>query len=589
MPTDDLQITGGITQALLDALNQVSTAITASLVNPDGTPSGTAIYMQLPVGQSIDPKMYANPWTPAGGSAYGAVSNTGAFAAPVAPPTPADGAATTPAAQLAAIPEPDPRLELAINSAFNTAQRVDDMLMVTNKGVAVSWPQRTVSIEYFSAITGMQAEPIPEPADDIKKRIVDAEKVLYLMDAEGNFTGYTPLHTAYRHNQKVLADARGDFALAYSQAMANPIQGQAWPVTSSRYQNAVDQAYSDLKDMGGQRIEDAMATLQSIGGSAVAALIAKARKMYDEYSIGLGGAIAVKVPWSYIDPVSWWDATNRDFGVKHINASSTQFAASGGGGQHSFAHSFYNDSSSSTSGSVGYSAFGFGASVNAAHSNTEHNDGWNTNQSSWQHHQDQSSSATVEFEWFMASIERPWLLGDLFHMDGWYLAGQKKNAISDGTIDGQIGDVPKLLPMIPKGFIVIRNVTITSNSWGDMGSAMQSAMDSGTGHTESSATSYGGKVGWFGIGGSVQHTQSDDSGAFGGQHDATEGWSFDQKGEGGTLRLYGSQIVGWIGQIQPAAPRKDDPALKKEAATEGKTSTSTPTVTAGSPPAASPA
>ena len=84
--------------------------------------------------------------------------------------------------------------------------------------------------------------------------------------------------------------------------------------------------------------------------------------------------------------------------------------------------------------------FGFGASANASHSSTEHNDGSNADQSSWTFHQDSSSSATVEFEWFMASIERPWLLGDLFHMEGWYLVGQKKDAISDGTIAGQIGD-----------------------------------------------------------------------------------------------------------------------------------------------------
>lgn len=560
MPGNDLQITGGITQALLDALNQIHDAVAAQLVNPDGSPSGSAVYMHLPVGQPVDPKMYANPWTPAGGSAYGAVSSTGAFAAP-APAAPPAGTPATPAGQLAAMPAPDPRLQLAINSAFNTAQRVDNMLMVTNKGVAVSWPQRTVSIEYFAALSGMQAEPIPEPSADVKKRIADAQKALYLMDADGNFTGYTPRHTAYRHNQKVLADARSEYALAYSQAMSDPIQGQAWPVTSARYQNAVDQAYNDFKDMGGQQIDDAIATLQSIGGSAAAALIAKARKMYDEYSVGLGGAIAVKVPWSYIDPVSWWDHTNRDFGVMEIKATSQRYHASGGGGQHSFAHSFYNDESSSTSGSVGYSVLGFGASANASHSSTSHDDGWNADQSSWSSHQDQSSSATVSFEWFVASIERPWLLGDLFHMDGWYLAGQKKNAISDGTIEGQIGDVPKLLPMIPKGFLIVRNVTITADSWGSMGSAFQNAVDSASGHTDSSSTSYGGKVGWCGIGGSVQHSNSESSGAFTSQHDASQGFSFTSNGTGGTLKLFGSQIVGWIGQIQPAAPRKDDPAL----------------------------
>jgi hypothetical protein len=50
----------------------------------------------------------------------------------------------------------------------------------------------------------------------------------------------------------------------------------------------------------------------------------------------------------------------------------------------------------------------------------------------------------------VATIERPWLLGDLFNIEGWYLVGQKKNSISDGTIPGQVGDHTKLLPMIPR-------------------------------------------------------------------------------------------------------------------------------------------
>jgi hypothetical protein len=227
---------------------------------------------------------------------------------------------------------------------------------------------------------------------------------------------------------------------------------------------------------------------------------------------------------------------------------------------------------------------GFGASANASHSQTSHNDGWNADQSSWQSHQDQSSSATVSFEWFVAGIERPWLLGDLFHMDGWYLAGQKKNTISDGTIEGQIGDVPKLLPMIPKAFLIVRNVKITADSWGSIGSSFQSAVDSASGHTESSSTSYGGKVGWFGIGGAVQRSSSESSGAFTNRHDASQGFSFSSNERGGTLELFGSQIVGWIGQIQPAAPRKDDPALSTgETATPANTGTAPPAVPADAP------
>ena len=70
---------GGITKALLDALDQIENQVAASLVGPDGKPSGTAIYMHMPTGSPIDPKMFANAWTPAGGDSASSFSDDGSF------------------------------------------------------------------------------------------------------------------------------------------------------------------------------------------------------------------------------------------------------------------------------------------------------------------------------------------------------------------------------------------------------------------------------------------------------------------------------------------------------------------------------
>jgi hypothetical protein len=556
-----LGVTGGITKALLSALDQLHDAVAAQLVNPDGSPSGTAVYMHLPIGRPIDPRMYAFPWTPGGSASSSAVSDTGQFAAP-APVPAATGAATTPAAALAAKPAtPDPKLEQAIKAAFNTSHLVDDMLMITNKGVASSWPQHTVSIEYFTVLAGMQAQPVPPPQPDVQKQIDDAQKLLYTFDSGGNMAGYTPKYSNYRHNTKLWEDATSAFASAYASAMADPVQGQSWPVSSAKYQTDIDQAYNDLYAMGGKEVEDALATLHSIGGSAAAALIAQARKLYDAYAIGLGGAIGVKVPWSYIDPESWWDPTNSDFGIMQINADSSTYNAGESGGTSSFAHSFYSDQSSSTSGSAGFDIGLYSASANASESDSSSDSGANQSNAQWSHFADESSSASISFEYFLASIERPWLLGDLFHMEGWYLVGMKKGAISDGTIAGQLtnADDSKLLPMIPKGFLIVRNVTITADNWGQAGDSFSSAMSQSTGHTDASSSSFGGSAGYLGFGGSVQHSQSDDHGVFDAQSGSNYGWSYESSAQGGTLRLLGAQIVGWIGEIQPASPKVDAP------------------------------
>jgi hypothetical protein len=84
-------------------------------------------------------------------------------------------------------------------------------------------------------------------------------------------------------------------------------------------------------------------------------------------------------------------------------------------------------------------------------------------------------------------------------------------------------------------------------------------MSQSTGHTDASSSSFGGSAGYLGFGGSVQHSQADDHGVFDSQGGSNYGWSYESSAQGGTLRLLGAQIVGWIGEIQPASPKVDAP------------------------------
>ncbi|MFE0368406.1 hypothetical protein [Streptomyces tendae] len=563
MPVDSqLQTSGGVTQTLVAALDQIHSAITARMVGPDGKPSGTAIYMHLPVGYPIDPTMYSYPWTPAGGSTSAAVTSDGRFApaAPVA--APAAPEATTPAAALAATPaQPDPQLQHALQSAAFTSNLVDEMLMVTKDGIASAWPSRKVSFAYKTALVGMQAEDVPPPSPEVQARIDAAKKTLFTFDAEGNMTGYSRKYEIYNKNRKLYEDAVSEFANAFAGATMNPAQGQVWPVTSAKYKGAVDRARADLYAMGGQEVEDAIATTQSVGSSAAAFFIAQARTMFDAYQLGLAGSVAVDVPYSYIDPVSWWDRENQDFGATKISVDSSTTHATAADHAQSFGRSFYDNSSSSTSGKAGFGIGFFGASANASHSESSAVSGTHTDSSSWSSFRDETANASVEFEWFMATIRRPWLLGDLFHMDGWHVVGKPKGCISDGTVDGQIppaGD-EKLLPMIPKGFVVVRNVKISADDWGAAGDAFEKAVADSRSDTSSSSTSFGGSVGYFGLGGSVQHSESESHGVFESGGSSDHGWTFHREGRRGTLEIRGAQIVGWVGEITPLAPKTDAP------------------------------
>ncbi|MCX5416007.1 hypothetical protein [Streptomyces sp. NBC_00059] len=590
MPVDSqLQVSGGVTQALVAALDQIHSAITARMVGPDGKPSGSAVYMHLPVGYPIDPAMYSFAWSPAGGATSAAVSSDGRFA-PAAPAAPAAAEATTPAAALSAVPpKPDPQLQHSLQAAGFTSNLVDEMLMITKDGIAVAWPDRKVSFAYKTALVGMQAEPVPPPSAEVQARIDAARKTLFTFDAEGNMTGYSRKYEIYNKNKKSYEDAVTAFASAFAAATADPALGQVWPVTSTKYKGAVDSARADLFAMGGQEVEDAIATTQSIGGSAAASFIAQARTMFDAYQLGLAGAVAVNVPYSYIDPISWWDRKNKDFGTVEVHVESNKLDKSAAGGSSSFGRSYYDNSASSTSGSAGYSIGFFGASANASHSESSASSGMHTDSSTWSSFHDETSNATLDFEWFMATIRRPWLLGDLFHMNGWHIVGQPKGCISDGTLDGQMGKTDKLLPMVPKGFVVVRNVKISADNWGAAGDAFQKAVADASSNTNTSSTSFGGSAGYMGIGGSVQHSESESHGVFESSGGSDYGWNYHSDGQRGTLEIHGSQIVGWVGEITPPSPLVDAPKGEEKKEEEKKAEPEKPAAEAPKPSAETPA
>ena len=457
-----------------------------------------------------------------------------------------------------------------------TSALVDNMLEITENGVASAWPEHRVSIEYFTVLSGMQPVQTGEPAQDVLDAVAKAQKLLYLQDANGNFIGYTPLYAQYRHNQTAWQNAVAAQATAYAQAMADPVAGQAWPVASASYANAVTQALDDFNSMGRRQVEDALNVIATVGQNAIAAIVAQAHKFYDAYTIQLGGQVSVGVPWSYISPISWWDHTDQSFGVQKITATTKAYQASGGAGASSFANNWWNEQSSSTSGSVGVSVGMWGGSANASHSDASNAFADHGGTSSWNHYQDASTSAEVTCEFFLASIERPWLLGDLLHMDGWYLVGHDKNSVSDGTVAGQLKDDSKILPMLPKGFVIMRNVKITADNWGDAADAFDNAQNNAQGSGQSSSTSFGASASYFIASANVQHSDQQASGAFGTASSSDSGWHWDRDGNGGTLELTGSQIIGWVGEIQPASPKVDAPKTDGQKSGTSKTTAGTP-------------
>ena len=564
---------GNITKALLNALDQIQDQIAKGLVGPDGKPSGTAIYMHMPTGMSLDPKDYAFAWTPAQEGTSSQQSNTGTFSSSPAASTfgsapAAPGAfGSTPAASAGQM---NAQLAESQQAAFNTATLVDQMLEVTQNGVMVAWPARNVSIEYFGIITAAQPMPIPPPSPQIQAEVAGAQRFLFVEDANGNLINYTPIYQNYQNNQTAYATAVANNAAAYAQAMADPVAGQAWPVVGRKYATAVQQAWNNWVAMGKQQVEAALAVISTEGQSPVAALFALAHQLYTTYQVQLSGGLSSGTQWSYINPSSWWDATDDSIGALQITGSSKAQDAVTRAGTYSFANNWQAQQSNSTSGSGGFNVGIYSASSSGSHTGSSSGQSANAAQYTWSSHQDNSSDATVSLEYFIARIYRPWALMDIFNISDWYIPGQRANCISDGTIANQIGaatipgtNKPRLMPMMPMAFLIIRNVAITCDDWGDFANSFSAAAQASQGSAQATSNSVAVSGSYLFASGSAQH-QDQQSSQQGSQHQMTNSITFTSSaGRGGTLKMLGSQVCGWIGQINPASPPMDDPNLPK--------------------------
>jgi hypothetical protein len=123
------------------------------------------------------------------------------------------------------------------------------------------------------------------------------------------------------------------------------------------------------------------------------------------------------------------------------------------------------------------------------------------------------------FKYRRVSIQRQWLDGTVFRLPGWSIGGLAAGSISNGRSDSN----PGLLPLLPVGFIAVKEVSI-KGIWSDTDkAAVGSALSAGS----------VGSFGPFSLAG-------------GGPGGAT----FD----GSTLRLPGIQIVAWICEVTPRMP-----------------------------------
>jgi hypothetical protein len=545
---------GAAVLAIFDQL--VNRIKQAHPVRSDDKPlGGGVVYSMMVLGMPVDPIDYTMPWVPQGDIDVSDAVKAGQLPAPAA-----DGSSTP--------PPPDPKAARALAAAYKTSALCNKLLQVTTDGTYLEYPAgRHLDFAYNSIITGMQPVAPNTPPDPKVVAAVDkALRVLFEVDDDGTIsTRKTQKYRDYIDNTNAYGLAKASFAAAFAAAKSDPSQMAIWPIASTTYQNMVDQAKDDLISGGAQAIENALDTLASVGNPIQAHMIAKAKAEFDVWNLGLAGAVPSKIPYSYIMPTGWADPADDDEGWQKLTVTSSSYshynvATALSQSQYSW---FKQSSSTGGGGSVGLGFLSLGGSGSTSSSSTG-SQSTGSSQSSQVIGSD-AKNLTISLEYALVDIQRPWLSSDLFYMQGWYLNGAKKNAISTGQAADQVGNAAELLPMIPEQMLVIRNVRISTSQWGSLSTALKTAYGSSQGSTSASSSNIAGSagvsLGFISFGGSASHSSSSSSGQGSSFNSANSSSYFGSTFDGQTLSIKGAQVVAYLCDIVPACPTLDDPQL----------------------------
>ena len=459
------------------------------------------------------------------------------------------------------------KIRRALQAAFNTSQLVDRLIMVTKDEKMREYPGggRTISFAYEGIINGMQPLPAPPIAPEVQKRLDEARKVLYEFDEDGEMAGKSRLYKTYVKNARAYAESKANFADAQAAALRDPAKAEIWPMKSVSLQNAVDEAYDTLKTEGAEKVEKALGIIESIGVSIQDRMIAKARKLFDAWSLGLSG-VPTQTPYSSVLPSGWADPDEDMDGWYHLTVNRSHYASHSGRNSHFFQQSSAHSDSSSTSAKGSASFFGFGASGGGSKSSSHNNAQGSVESTSGTEFKNDAEGLSIELEYGLCDIMRPWFMGDLFYMKNWYLVNNPAKAISDGTIESQADSDKTLMPMVPMQFLVVRNVKIRATKWNSDGKTLETLYGKNRSDSSASASSFnaGAKAGFgpFSFGASVNRSKSSADSSQSSSVDTTSRRDYEANFDGETLTIKGAQIVAWLSTIVPPCPPMDDPGLK---------------------------
>ncbi len=394
------------------------------------------------------------------------------------------------------------------NGDFKTAEFFSAMVdALPNTDTLWSDSGQKISDVYATIVDNANATTEVNP--DQKKIYDQAFGFLNVETETTDFRGDTktttdpsPIAIAYDDAQAAYVTAVGGYRTAYNAYDLDKIEDQrGWNAVAPGLQLALDQAWNKWVRSGKAEVEEAQNALVSTINDAVRYVIGESQKMINaqhQLASTTGGSF---LP-SYAMPSNWYSdsskASKLTFKSSSLNKTSSTSATS---------------YAASASGSWGLWHASGGVSGSSRRDKA---------------HMD-AEDFTLEAELINVTIKRGWFNPLLLKMRDWYMTGTRMGEISNAKAE----DLKGLMSLIPTGFVVARNVSITA----DFSTEDKSFV------SDSISTHASGGWGPFSVSGSYSHSSSKSK--------------FNATFDGGTLKLPGLQLIGWINSVMPFSPQED--------------------------------
>lgn len=396
------------------------------------------------------------------------------------------------------------------DAAIHTARLVD----VAPKLSSLYTESGSTITQVYKQILDGVTIPAQPPNPAIEKQIADANAVLWrevaVTDSEtgevSQRTVETQLYRDYLDNQAAYNNASVAYNGAYMAAQATATGRNTWPMIAPALQLPVRQAYDRWRAAGADRVEQALAILNTSTQNALSKAWNQAKVLFEGYGALLdesGSGLSEKIQRCTLLPGDWHSSSSTA-GWTTVDTASGSFTRN--------ATSEYT----SYGGSAGFSLGIFSIGGSAGHS------------SQHQHLSSQTSNLRFSYKYTLVTIRRPWMTFNLLGTKGWNLGNfAAKGAISKGTKAGQAASI---MPLLPTSFVVVKDVRISAN-WAKSDWDLIRSQTGGGG---------GFGIGPFRISGHYAHSSSSDT--------------FSSSYANGNIVVPGVQIIGWINQVVPYCP-----------------------------------